>query len=517
VPTVDDFLDRGYFPRELPPPFTTASFAAAIAAHGAPPNAKPKTAKVLIHYLARAGSLRRKLAIPNPVQFHRLVECIVSNWTAIATHINASPFSMSKPTSANVTRAVVPAGMFDDMEQARHAIRALSAFIVRTDISQFYGTLYTHSLPWALHTKPVAKATRGRSFFGNSLDELSRNMQDGQTVGVPIGPDTSLVLAEIVLSAVDQDLARRLIGTRACRQVDDVEVSASDRSSAERLLAQLQQALNVYELTLNPKKTRIIEQPSPFADIWVHTIRRFRFRRGATSQKFDLLAFYDLVLRSADECPDGAIIKYSMSRLRPIRIHPTNWQTHERFLHQAMLAEPGVTPEAVSQLIRFQSLGMTIDTAALSAVIHRQILTHAPQGHGNDVAWSLWSALAFGLPISAAAMGAATSMDDSVVAMLLLDAETQGLLPHALPATTWEDYMTTPELYGEQWLLGYEGRLKGWRPSKGGGDHIASDPNFSWMRTHQVSFYEPVTHPVRPPVPRVAALMDQDNLGFSAA
>jgi len=176
-----------------------------------------------------------------------------------------------------------------------------------------------------------------------------------------------------------------------------------------------------------------------------------------------------------------------------------------------------VTPEAVSQLLRFQSLGMAIDSTALSAVIERQIVTHAPQGHGNDVAWSLWSALAFRLQITAAAMGAATSMDDSVVALLLLDAEAQGLLPHAMPATTWEDYLTTQELYGEQWLLSYEGRLKGWRTSKGGGDHIADDPNFAWMRTNGVSFYEQVSHPARPPVPIVAALMDRDNLGFSPA
>jgi hypothetical protein len=337
VPTLDDFLARGFFPHELPPPFSTATFATAVAAHGAPPSATPKIAKLCIHNLARAGSLRRKLAIPNPVQYHRLVSAIVANWAAIAAHINASAFSVSKPTSPTTIRAVVPAAMFDDMESCRHAVRALAPFVVRTDISQFYGSLYTHSLPWALHTKAIAKARRGPSLFGNVLDECARNMQDGQTIGVPIGPDTSLVLAEIVLSAFDQEVIRRLPGVRACRQIDDIEMSATDRSAAESMLGLLQQSLNAFELSLNPKKTRIIEQPSPFTDAWVHSLRRFRFRKGATSQKFDLLAFYDLVLRTAAECPDGAVVKYSMSRLRPIRIDPSNWQIHERFLNQAML------------------------------------------------------------------------------------------------------------------------------------------------------------------------------------
>jgi Reverse transcriptase (RNA-dependent DNA polymerase) len=493
------------------------TFAKAIAAHGPPPSATPKTAKLCIHNLARAGSLRRKLAIPNPVQYYRMASAIVANWTAIAAHINASPFSVSKPTSSVSYRAVVPAQMFDDMERRRHAVRALAPFVVRTDISQFYGSLYTHSLPWALHTKPLAKAHRGSSLFGNVLDECARNMQDGQTIGVPIGPDTSLVLAEIILSAFDHEVARCAPGTRACRQIDDIEMSATDRSTAESLLGRLQRSLNAYELSLNPKKTRIIEQPCPFADAWIHALRRFRFRKGAASQRYDLLAFYDLVLRTAAECPDGAVVKYSLSRLRPIRIDSSNWEVHERFLHQAMLAEPGVMPEALSQLLRFQALGMTVDTISLAVVVERQIVRHAPQGHGNDVAWALWAALAFGLLLPAAAVAAATSMDDSVVALLLLDAERQGLLQAAIAPTAWEDFMTKPELYGEQWLLSYEGRLKGWRLTKGGGDHIGLDANWAWMRANGVSFYTPVVRPAAPPVGAVAALMTKDGLGFSPA
>jgi hypothetical protein len=160
---------------------------------------------------------------------------------------------------------------------------------------------------------------------------------------------------------------------------------------------------------------------------------------------------------------------------------------------------------------------MTLDTTSLATVIERQIVRHAPQGHGNDVAWAIWAALAFGLRLSAAAMAAATSMDDSVVALLLLDAGVQGLLPAAIPSTVWEEFMTAPELYGEQWLLSYEGRLKGWRTTKGGGDHIASDANWTWMRANNVSFYTPVVRPVVPPVGAVAALMSRDGLGFSPA
>lgn len=377
--------------------------------------------------------------------------------------------------------------------------------------------IYTHSIPWALHGKANAKANRNRSLFGNALDECVRNAQDGQTIGIPIGPDTSLVIAEAILASVDHELANHAAPDGACRRVDDYEIRANDRADAEHLLDALQQALNEYELVLNPRKTKIIELPCPFADKWRHDMRRFRFRKHPASQHYDLLAFYDLAFRAAADSPDGAVLKYAAARMRRIRIHASNWQMHERFLHQAILAEPGVTPEAVSQLLRFGAFGVTLDTQGLTEVVNRQITFHSPQGHGTEVAWGVWTALALRLKLSDEALNAAEAMDDSIVALLLLDAENQGYLPRPIPATRWREFMTKAELYGEQWLLSYEARLKGWRTSKGSRDHIAADQHFDWMRSQGVSFYEPVAQPVPPPVGKVDELMQQDELGFSPA
>jgi hypothetical protein len=56
-------------------------------------------------------------------------------------------------------------------------------------------------------------------------------MMDGQTHGIPIGPDTSLVVAEILLSSVDQSMLNAhpdLIS--GFRYVDDYELSFSKLS-----------------------------------------------------------------------------------------------------------------------------------------------------------------------------------------------------------------------------------------------------------------------------------------------
>ncbi len=145
-----------------------------------------------------------------------------------------------------------------------------------SDIDQFYPSIYTHSIPWALHTKTAAKAAvkagkaaKGPPLLGDVLDKALRDMNDGQTHGIPIGPDTSLVIAEITLAAADKELisrsSRPLTGHR---YVDDYELSFDSLSRAEDVLSDLQAVLASLELLLNPRKTRIVDLPMHLDDEW---------------------------------------------------------------------------------------------------------------------------------------------------------------------------------------------------------------------------------------------------------
>ncbi len=67
---------------------------------------------------------------------------------------------------------------------------------MKTDLSRFYQTIYTHSLPWAIHGKAQAKENKENGLYGNKLDSCVRNTQDQQTIGLPVGPDTSFILSE---------------------------------------------------------------------------------------------------------------------------------------------------------------------------------------------------------------------------------------------------------------------------------------------------------------------------------
>src|SRR3977135_4626022 len=76
--TLGALLGRAYFPPELPPPFRTASFAhsARVARLASLPQELTKQKNdwcdFVSYSLARPGSLRRRLAILNPLAYFRL-------------------------------------------------------------------------------------------------------------------------------------------------------------------------------------------------------------------------------------------------------------------------------------------------------------------------------------------------------------------------------------------------------------------------------------------------------------
>ncbi len=70
----------------------------------------------------------------------------------------------------------------------------------------------------------------------NVLDKLVRDSQDSQTIGIPIGPDTSLVIAELVMTAVDHALGSQ-VSPIGYRFVDDIELEAHTERFLQDLAA----------------------------------------------------------------------------------------------------------------------------------------------------------------------------------------------------------------------------------------------------------------------------------------
>lgn len=505
--TLPTFLEKGYFPRELPPPFNTESFAI----HGPGLAASwNKSTRTLCgaHNLARPGGLRRPLKIPNPFAYLALAEIISNNWTSLLTHTWQVRFSASRPYSMTTSpRAVVSRYSFSELPRIRALRRRGTRYLLRADINQFYPALYTHTVPWALHTKltcktALTKKNKGNHLLGNQIDKALQCLNDGQTHGIPIGPDISLVVAEVLLAAVDQELFKRCPGLiRGFRYADDYELSFSKLSDAERVLTELQSILSAYELTLNPRKTRVDELPEPLVDTWGSELGRYLIRKSSSpvGQRNDLIGLFSRALEIASNQPEESVLRYAVARVQNEKVHVDGWRTFQNCVLGVVSADPSTIAVALGTLHKVASFGgHSISKSPLTETFEGIIESHARRGDGSEVAWALWGALAWDLPISAASAQSVSAMEDDIVALLALDANERGLFPAgALDTQVWTTIVNQPGvLKGEHWLLAYEANQRGWLLSP----DVVADPTFSAMSQAAVNFYDPARNtPQFPP------------------
>ncbi len=496
---LEDLLSKGYFPKELPPGFTTAIFGALLTSTTPPlsfTNPKRKSANVCHYSLARSGSFRRRLGIPNPVPHYNLCKAIADNFSAIDGIITGASLTVSRPVSdPKKVRAVVPEHREGKLLELRAQRRASATYLLRADIADFYPSIYTHILPWAVHGKSLAKQKRrDLSLYGNLLDHWVRKGQDDQTLGIPIGPDTSHVLAELVLADAERVLRvawPTLVGTKF---YDDYEITFTSHADAERCLTSLENALVSLELRLNTVKSKVAPLPQTLDERWSSPIRGFHFRGKVGQQRTDLTAYFNMLFEAiAGKCSE-AVVGYALSRLEGDDIktvHPENSEYVQHLISQCMVTHPASVRFGIRQLLRLREAGHTVSNAVLADTLTQIVLTHAPLGHSSEVAWSLWAAMGFSVVLNAACVSAISAMQDAAVAILALDAARVGAAP-GVNAAAWNSAYDASELHDRQWLLAYEANVQGWLPP-GTVDYVGSDPDFVFLKSNSVKFYTPFT------------------------
>ena len=195
----------------------------------------------------------------------------------------------------------------------KHLDRAIGKrYLARADIAVFFPSVYTHAIPWAIHTKEVAKEhKRDNSYYGNVLDERSRNMQRGETLGIPIGPATSNILSELLLHPVDAALRDKYTFMRF---IDDYRCYCGSRNEADAFIVALEDQLAEYGLQLNSSKTSIIPLPATTSDPWVIQLRT-QLDAINLSRPSTLGNLFDLATHLQAKWPNQNVVKYAARAL----------------------------------------------------------------------------------------------------------------------------------------------------------------------------------------------------------
>lgn len=133
--------------------------------------------------------------------------------------------------------------------------------VLHTDVTDCYGSLYTHSISWALHGRKKAKKLKGdKNLLGNKIDIHLRASRFGQTNGICQGSVLMDFIAELVLGYVDKKVSKKLAQLDdfiILRYRDDYRIFTNSDTQADSILKSISDKLRIVGMKLSASKTHI--------------------------------------------------------------------------------------------------------------------------------------------------------------------------------------------------------------------------------------------------------------------
>ena len=228
----------------------------------------------------------RPLQLINPVVYVNLVNKITKeeNWKIIVDRFNKFKeiknikcFSIplvSKEEKPD--KAISILNWWQQIEQQSLELSLDFDCLMNTDITDCYSSIYTHSIPWALHGKEdikndIANPTKPKTYFlGNDIDVTIQSMQFSQTNGIPQGSALMDFIAEIILGYSDEQLSlkiekynneadNKINDYHILRYRDDYRIFATNQETLIKIAKLLTETLFELNFKLNSQKTFITE------------------------------------------------------------------------------------------------------------------------------------------------------------------------------------------------------------------------------------------------------------------
>jgi len=332
-----------------------------------------------------------------------------------------------------------------------------------------------------------------KNSFPNHLDKAVAAGQDGQTMGIPIGPDTSRIMAELIATEIEE-LARLSIDDfdrRCVRYVDDMIIGLREDETSASVLSAISSALYEFELELSGDKTSTYGIGCPHSPEWIHTVRSFSISTATSRQRDDIDSFFEQALHLCDENPKENVLLFAAKRAGSFSISASNWDHFVRWLLYISRRSPGCLSFVVGYLSAAARSGRRLPISDVSDFIRNQIPSNAESAQTSEVAWLIFFARELGIHLEARLLERVTNLRSSVCALLTLDMLQRGRISGRINTRFWRSFANEQGLKSEMWLVAYEATLKKWWPTPVASSFIRSHQFFGDLWKQKVSFYDP--------------------------
>jgi hypothetical protein len=462
------FLGTGFLPEVLPPIFDTHQFSrlCSVGKIEIDPKQTNKLERVAYNCTKR-GHNRRIFDVMHPASAALCSAWLSRHWEAVTVHCNEPKTTATDLELSNdFFRRSISTAPFDVVQRAAKTRTARARHFIRADIAKFYPSIYTHSLPWALHGKGAAKNKTKREdpeIFANHFDWALRAGQSGQTKGIPIGPDISRVAAEIIGAAVDRVVMDRcrtkIVGY--VRNIDDFYIGCANLTDAEAVLTALSAALRDFELSLNDEKTHIQPAQDFYDDDWAVELDSFLASSIGDRSKVIDRAFDRTFLYASKNRADSAL-KFLIRMVdKEITAKLIAFDNVQHDLIRAFVNFPHCIDYVMTMLFVRAARGEDYDRDEWKLAINEALGRHSVPGHDHEICWLLTAAYICNLEVVVRELLSTTRNPLNVTLLYLL--KVNGLFNFDLNEAFVP--LLKDQKSSSNWLLAHEGIQREWFPA----------------------------------------------------
>ncbi len=265
-----------------------------------------------------------------------------------------------------------------NIEQQSIANSLKYSYCLFTDITDFYPSIYTHSICWAIHGKTSTKENlkNSKDWYGGIIDSKIQRMQHNQTNEIPQGSILMDFISEIILGYIDLKLTEKLDSECSINEYsilryrDDYRIFSDNKRELEEIIKKLQEVLQSLNIKLNSKKTFfseniILDSIKPDKLYWEP--KRLALRNSYLNKdKHDkgiitLQKHLWQIKEFADKFPNCGMIKKSLTefydeRVSKLEKNPEDLEILTSILVNIMLEKPSVVPHCVTIIAKLYEI-----------------------------------------------------------------------------------------------------------------------------------------------------------------
>ncbi len=466
----DRLLRYEVFPAELPPAFGTSSLADYADDAIASANTTTQKPSIPLKYNGyKSENSRRKFAIPNPYHYCKAVDTIVRNEEGIGNILRKSKSSLTAPIDKSSDSKQAYTKRSKSIADTKLEIEKQylnNRYEIRLDISSFFDSVYTHSIPWAIHTIAVAKQRRNDpSLLGNQLDKCMQALNYGQTNGILVGNAVSRIIAEIILCTIDDSIQKKFPDISFRRFVDDYYIYTQDSGKIQEIISFIRVNLAQYELSFNENKIQINESPFLYGKPWVEQIKQYMHLQPDV--------FLSRLVMDYNTHKDIAIIKYGLKVIAQCRYRSNDWPAMQSRLINLWVRFPSLSDHILPILWHNKDrLSKSNLKSAIYSVINESLLLNRDQ----ELIWAVWFAKTFKIDLSQPYILSVLKSSNEVAIIVMLDyiykmgkqdspkikAQLLNLFDVLAQADVDDAGRANNLMWTSHWLLAYEADRNGW-------------------------------------------------------